>query len=76
VEAAGGTVKLVYYNRAALHAHLHPEKVNFVPRSNGLPPPRLFEKYGLGPKLDPDRVKEAEIYNWKNVVPSTPSSSS
>jgi len=77
VEAAGGTVKLVYYNRVALRAHLHPERVNFVPRSNGLPPPRLFEKYGLGPKLDPDRVKEAEIYNWKNVVlPTTNSSSS
>jgi large subunit ribosomal protein L15 len=49
IEDAGGSVKLVWYNRVSLRAHLKPEKFDILPRSNGIPPPRLQARYDMGP---------------------------
>ena len=47
VEKAGGAVKHVYHNARALRAHLRPESFaeGTLPRTNGLPPPRLRYRY-------------------------------
>lgn len=47
VEAAGGSVEKVYFNRVTLRAHLKPEKFDILPRSNGIPPPKLWKRYPL-----------------------------
>lgn len=48
IQAAGGSVKLVYYNRVGLRSHLHPEKwLNDAlrPSTVCIPPPALQAKY-------------------------------
>ena len=52
VETAGGHVKIAYYNRLGLRAHLHPEKFERIPR-RAAPPPRLLWKY-------PEHYKDVE----------------
>jgi len=44
VEAAGGSVKSVYYNRLGLRALLFPEKFDILPRL-ARPPPKLMKRY-------------------------------
>jgi len=45
IEAAGGSVKLIYLNRNALRAHLMPEKFERLPPMPSIPPPRLRYRY-------------------------------
>lgn len=45
VEAAGGTVKHVWFGRVPLRAHLKPEKFDILPHGNGVPPPKLRYRY-------------------------------
>ena len=45
VEAAGGEVKLVWYNRLGLRYLLKPEKFDLPPRTAAIPPPRYRRKY-------------------------------
>lgn len=47
IEAAGGSVSYVFFNRVTLRAHLKPEKFPIPPRSNGVPPPVWREHYGF-----------------------------
>lgn len=43
VERAGGSVRLVYFNRLGLRVHLHPEKFDVLPKM-ARPPPRLQDR--------------------------------
>jgi ribosomal protein L15 len=45
IEAAGGCVEHVWFNRVTLRAHLKPEKFDILPRSNGVPQPSLYWRY-------------------------------
>ena len=45
VEAAGGEVKLVWYNRLGLRYLLKPEKFDLPPRCEAIPPPKYRKKY-------------------------------
>jgi len=59
IEAAGGTVRVVYYNRVGLQALLHPEKFDILPSTKCIPPPKFYHRY-------PEQVKEmgAEPQPW------------
>ena len=45
VEAVGGEVKLVWYNRLGLRYLLKPEKFEGPPKRAAIPPPRFRRKY-------------------------------
>lgn len=45
IERAGGSVKLVWFNRVTMRAHFKPEKYLIAPRNNGIPPMTKREKY-------------------------------
>ena len=45
VEAAGGEVQLVWYNRLGLRHLLKPEKFEVAPKRAAIPPPRYRRKY-------------------------------
>jgi large subunit ribosomal protein L15 len=71
IEQAGGSIKHVWFNRVTLRAHLRPHRFEILPRSNGIPPPRLRASFGydLSGKYigeeeatkQIDKVKEARI---------------
>lgn len=50
LEAKGGSVHLVWFNRVTLKAHLNPtaflRKYGRLPKFTGVPPPKIAEKYG------------------------------
>jgi len=46
IEAVGGSVQLIWMARVPLRAHLVPERFPILPQSNGIPPKRLWKKYG------------------------------
>jgi len=45
IESVGGTVELRWMARVPLQAHFKPEKFPILPRSNGVPPKKLWQKY-------------------------------
>lgn len=59
VKEAGGSVKMIWYNRLGLRAHLKPHKFDLLPRTTGTPPPRYRKKY---PKHNPDDPQAGEYY--------------
>lgn len=65
IEAAGGSVKLVWFNRVTLRAHVKPHKFDILPRSNGVPPPRYRAKYL------PDYLASVAAKNNQNASTTT-----
>lgn len=71
IERNGGSIRCVYYNRVAFHAHLHPEKYDVMPK-RGMPPPKLWKYYsredirGYLVNTDPlsDVVPDIEHERW------------
>ncbi len=47
IEKSGGSIRHVWFNRVTLRAHLKPHRFDILPRSNGIPPPRLRAKFGF-----------------------------
>lgn len=45
VDRYKGKVENVFFNRVALKAHLWPWKFEFLPRTNGIPPPRIRHRF-------------------------------
>lgn len=45
VEATGGEVKKVWFNRVSMRAHFKPHKFPIPIKHNGIPPPKKREKY-------------------------------
>eukprot|EP01027_Heterolobosea_sp_BB2_P006550 GEZU01009883.1.p3 GENE.GEZU01009883.1~~GEZU01009883.1.p3 ORF type:complete len:125 (-),score=61.72 GEZU01009883.1:265-639(-) len=72
VEAAGGSIRCVYYNKLGIHALLHPEKYITIPK-RAMPPPKLWRWYsrsdvrGYLANDDPlaDVVPPEEFYKLK-----------
>jgi len=74
VTAAGGSVEHVWFGRVPLRAHLKPHKFAILPRSNGLPPPRLYWRYPhLAPphafKHKADEEKMVQFAKDRGVLP-------
>lgn len=71
IERNGGSIRCVYYNRVAFHAHLHPHKYEVMPK-RGMPPPKLWKYYsredirGYLANSDPltDVVPDIEYERW------------
>lgn len=57
IEAVGGTVKFVWFAKIPLRAHLKPHKFDILPKSNGVPPAKYYNRYGLELEAKP-RVSE------------------
>ena len=56
IEAAGGSVKLVWYNRLGLRHLLKPHKFEQPPRRAAIPPPKYRRKY-LEQQVGGERVR-------------------
>ena len=56
LEQAGGSVKLVYFTRLGMRAHLYPERFAILPSAPSIPPPKkrhLFVPYDLEGVIPP-----------------------
>jgi len=63
IERAGGTIKYVYFNGRGLRAHLQPERFPFLPKSDGVPPPKHRHRYlDEFPNFDPIRAPTYHEY--------------
>lgn len=72
IESVGGSVELRWMARLPLRAHFKPEDFHILPRSNGVPPKKLWEKYDF--KFPEDRYyrgsEKAKVFSNRAVPKS------